>query len=75
MWKFLQHPNILPLTGVTILGTQLVMVSDWMENGNINEFTKVHPDADRLGLVGSPLQTFVLFSSVTVENSLADRCC
>ena len=31
---------------------QLVFVSDWMSNGNVNEFVKKHPDADRLGLVG-----------------------
>lgn len=28
------------------------MVSDWMVNGNINEFVKRNPGADRLGLVG-----------------------
>ena len=31
---------------------QLAMVSDWMVNGNINEFIEENPDADRLGLVG-----------------------
>ena len=31
--------------------SQFMMVSDWMENGNINEFIQKHPDADRLGLV------------------------
>lgn len=28
------------------------MVSDWMVNGNINEFVKRNLGADRLGLVG-----------------------
>ena len=37
-----------------MIGVQFVMVSEWMVNGNINEFVKVHPDADRLGLVGLP---------------------
>ena len=32
-------------------------VSSWMENGNINEFLKAHPDADRPGLVSPPLAT------------------
>ena len=32
---------------------QLVMASEWMMNGNINEFTKARVDADRLGLVGT----------------------
>ena len=31
---------------------QFAMISDWMVNGNINEFVKTHPDANRLGLVG-----------------------
>ena len=30
---------------------QFVMVSEWMENGNINQFVKAHADADRLKLV------------------------
>lgn len=37
--------------GVTMSEDQFAMVSGWMENGNINEFVKQNPDADRLGLV------------------------
>ena len=33
------------------------MVSGWMKNGDINVFVEAHPDADRLGLVGSSLIT------------------
>ena len=51
MWRSLQHPNVLPLVGVTITETQFAMVSEWMVNGNINDFVKAHPDANRLGLV------------------------
>ena len=51
MWKSLRHPNLLPLLGVTMAGTKLVMVSDWMIYGTINEFLKSHPNADRLELV------------------------
>jgi len=51
MWKALRHPNTLPLIGVTMTDTQFMMVSEWMVNGNINEFVKIHTDADRLGLV------------------------
>ena len=39
--------------------TRFAMVSVWMENGNINEFIKAHPEADRLGLVGPPLATSI----------------
>ena len=31
--------------------SQFIMVSEWMENGNINEFIKSHQDADRFELV------------------------
>ena len=51
MWRSLQHPNVLPLVGATITETQFAMVSEWMVNGNINDFVKAHPDANRLRLV------------------------
>jgi len=28
------------------------MASEWMENGNINEFIKEHPEVNRFDLVG-----------------------
>ena len=54
MWSALRHPNVLPLLGATMTGTQYVMVSEWMTNGNINEFTEAYPDVDRFGLVCYP---------------------
>ena len=30
---------------------RFVMVSEWMENGNINEFVKAHEDINRFELV------------------------
>ena len=35
--------------------SQFAMVSDWMANGNINDFVKAHPDTNRLKLVGLSL--------------------
>ena len=52
MWKFLRHPNVLPLIGVTMSENRFAMASDWMMNGNIREFVKAHSDVDRHGLVG-----------------------
>ena len=51
MWNSLRHPNVLPLLGVTIGTRHFSMASEWMINGNINEFIKVHRDANRLELV------------------------
>ena len=50
MWKRLTHPNVVPLLGVTVTPFQLV--SDWMSGGDLPDYIK-HPNADRLGLVGS----------------------
>jgi hypothetical protein len=51
-WKILRHPNVLSLIGATMSEAQFIMVSDWMVNGNIKDFVKKHPDANRLELVG-----------------------
>jgi hypothetical protein len=56
MWKTLRHPNILPLIGVIMSENQFAMISDWMVNGNINDFVKAHPHTNRLKLVGFPLR-------------------
>ena len=50
-WRTLQHPNVLPLIGVSISETRFAMVSDWMENGNLSEFVKKSPNVNRLELV------------------------
>ena len=50
-WKTLRHPNVLPLLGVTMTETRFVMVSEWMEKGNINEFVKENAEMNRLVLV------------------------
>jgi len=33
---------------------RFVMVSEWMESGNVNEFVKAHPHVNRLKLVCFP---------------------
>ncbi|KAF9643891.1 kinase-like protein [Thelephora ganbajun] len=51
-WRTLSHPNVLPLLGVTMAKNQFVMVSQWMDSGNINEFLKrSNSNVDRLQLV------------------------
>ena len=57
MWKSLRHPNTLPLIGVEMTEDEFVMVSEWMMNGNINEFIKANPEAERIELVSPSLQS------------------
>ena len=69
VWKALRHPNILPLIGIATTQNQFTTVSEWMNNGNINEFTKAHPDANRLELVCFPLFSH-LFSELVLKQLL-----
>ena len=50
-WRYLNHANILPLLGVTLAEGRFAMVSEWMENGNINDFIESNPKVNRTELV------------------------
>lgn len=53
MWKTLSHPNVLPITGAMFSGNhELAMISDWMENGDINKFIKARQNVNLIPLVG-----------------------
>jgi len=53
VWKSLNHPNVVPLVGVSKdwFGCKFVMVSEWMANRRINQFVEAHEDVDRFKLV------------------------
>ena len=50
-------------------GTQFAMASEWMTNGNIVEFLKANPGANRFGLVGF---SFKNWFSCSIQGSLID---
>ncbi|KAF9780780.1 kinase-like domain-containing protein [Thelephora terrestris] len=50
-WKNLRHPNVLPLLGVVMTENKFAMISEWMTNGNINQFVRARRDANRFQLV------------------------
>jgi len=54
-WKHLTHPNILPLLGVSVSADPrcFFILTDWMSNGNVVEYTRSYPEANRLRLVNS----------------------
>ena len=60
-WKTLHHQNVLPLLGATMSNSQFEMASEWMANGNINEFLKVHGDVNRFELVSFQVLLLALF--------------
>ncbi|KAH7338677.1 WD40-repeat-containing domain protein [Rhizoctonia solani] len=51
-WPKMKHENVhQQLTGLIMFkGQSLGMVSEWMENGNIHEYLRKHPNADRYQL-------------------------
>ena len=46
--------------------TRFAMVSEWMPNGNVNQFVAAHPDANRFELVGFPFK--LLPPSLIIDN-------
>ena len=49
--------------------TKFAMVSEWMSNGNINQFVTVHQDANRFELVSFSFKP--LRSSPVVDDDMA----
>ncbi|CAE7136120.1 unnamed protein product [Rhizoctonia solani] len=51
LWSRMDHPHIHRLQGVILFRDQyLGMVSEWMDNGNLHEYIRKHPDTDRFQL-------------------------
>ena len=76
VWKSLKHPNVLPLLGVVMTKVQFTMVSEWMMNGNINQFVAEHWDVNGFELVSFPLE--LPLPSLVVDNYamlVVGRCC
>lgn len=51
IWKRFSDPNILPLIGAYMRGPELVMVSEWMQNGNIKQYLHKNPHVNKPSLV------------------------
>jgi len=69
-WKHLSHPNILPLLGVSVSVEPLCfrILTKWMPNGNVMDYAKSHPEANRLRLVSSllfPRDLFLLSMTIS----------
>lgn len=52
MWKYLDHPNILPFLGAALDPTHLV--SGLVRGGDLSKYLQKYPNVDRVKLVGIP---------------------
>ena len=64
-WHTLRHPNVVPFLGVKMNTKELIMISEWMDHGRINDFLKMHWEANPFELVRShsyhlPLLLFII---------------
>ena len=50
-WKRLRHPNVVRFLGFRSGCPPFSLVYPWLPNGNLSEYLREHPDADKLGLV------------------------
>ena len=56
LWKHVNHENILTFYGASMNQNRFCMVYPWMENGNILNYTRKNPEANRLRLVSGDEQ-------------------
>ena len=73
-WKTLRHPNVLPLLGVAMGNNKFAMVSEWMVNGNVNEYIKAYRHVNRFELVGLALLLASLLADSTLAPVAQRRC-
>lgn len=51
LWPRLRHPNVLPVSGFSLSTFPFGIISLWMENGNVLEYTRKHPGVNRMNLL------------------------
>ncbi|KAF9645557.1 kinase-like protein [Thelephora ganbajun] len=51
VWKRLNHPNVVPILGAEPDFSDLCTVSPWMPEGNLLQYLKNYPGADRMSIM------------------------
>ena len=75
-WKHLSHPNIFPLLGVSMSADPypFLILSEWMPNGNVMQYARSNPEANRLRMVG-PLAVSPRSPPLFINHSSSMRSC
>ncbi|CAE7148262.1 unnamed protein product [Rhizoctonia solani] len=73
LWSKMDNPNVHRLQGVILFRDQyLGMVSEWMDNGNLHQYLRKYPSADRYQLIHAPLQYRMFLSSLNERPAVDD---
>jgi len=66
MWKRLSDPNTIPLLGAYIRGSELVMISEWMDNGNVMQYLRKNSRANKPSLLADVARGIIYLHSMNV---------
>ncbi|KAG8792006.1 hypothetical protein FRC12_007533 [Ceratobasidium sp. 428] len=50
VWSQCQHPNVLRLIGLSAAYKEIILVSPWMDHGNVRDYVTRQPGVDRFNL-------------------------
>ena len=73
-WKHLSHPNVHPLLGISMSTDPhcFLILSEWMPNGNVMQYTRSNQEANRLRLVRALALPPRFFPSLTSTLKLSN---
>ncbi|KAF9781279.1 kinase-like domain-containing protein [Thelephora terrestris] len=69
IWRRLSHPNVLPVLGISPKLFPLCIVSEWMVDGNILQFTTQRPEVNRLRLLAEAASGLQYLHSMDIVHS------
>jgi len=68
-WKYVSHPNVLPFHGVSEALFPFCIITPWLSNGNIIEYTKKNQRVNRLQLLAQTVCGLEYLHSLSIVHT------